>query len=737
MAVFAFMFGAPAILWGLALAGAPLLIHLLNRQRHKEMHWAAMRWLLQAMRKNARRVQIEQWLLLAIRTLLIICVVAAMSKPIIESAGPLLASTTSATHHVIVFDNSMSMQFASGGRSRWERAKSLAQSVLETAQKGDLASVVVMGSPTSILVGDASPYLSAVGEEVEAIKVHDGIASVEQAMDRVEDILKNSSAGRKQLYLITDMQRTSWQSSDLAGEQAGLAKKLRAMSDRCQFVILDAGGTSEANLSVASVEQIEPVILSGTPTGFRASIVNHSSEDRNGVRVQLLVDGQIEAVETLDLAAGETGAAIFNVRFRETGDQAVEARIEGDDLKPDNHHHYAARVRDALNVLLIEGEPAGGPFESEADYLRVAFEPSDASQGPASIRTETRLESDLLEINLGDWDLVVLCNVGQLTPSEVAVLEEHTRQGGGLLFFLGKQTNIEAFNSVLFNEGKGLLPVRLADLSENKQRDDEAYGFDPLDYVHPVVAPFLDLERAGLLTTKIFRYAKIELPTEEQTSKERPAPSVALAFTTGDPAIVLADRGRGRVGVVATSADLDWNSWAISPSFLPVMRELAGQLVKGRVSAPESRVGDLLSIALPERVFDVSATLTPPGEGVASEPMRPQEGENDANLLEYDRTGRSGIYRVSLGPPIDQTRLLAVNTWPRESVLERVSSEDLRSMFPGWEFTLHDRWPTSGARAQAVIPDRGEIYRPLLYIALFLAFLETFLAWKFGHHRLK
>ena len=51
------------------------------------MPWAAMRFLLAAIRKNSRRIRIEQWLLLAVRTLIILLVVTAMAKPFLESLG--------------------------------------------------------------------------------------------------------------------------------------------------------------------------------------------------------------------------------------------------------------------------------------------------------------------------------------------------------------------------------------------------------------------------------------------------------------------------------------------------------------------------------------------------------------------------------------------------------------------------------------------------------------------------
>ncbi|HKI18359.1 MAG TPA: BatA domain-containing protein, partial [Isosphaeraceae bacterium] len=60
------------LLYGLAAAAVPLVIHLLNRRKFREVSWAAMQFLLAALRKNRRRIRVEQWLLLAIRTLVVL-----------------------------------------------------------------------------------------------------------------------------------------------------------------------------------------------------------------------------------------------------------------------------------------------------------------------------------------------------------------------------------------------------------------------------------------------------------------------------------------------------------------------------------------------------------------------------------------------------------------------------------------------------------------------------------------
>ena len=80
-------FANGGMLWGLAAAAAPLVIHLLSRRRFRETPWAATEYLLAALEESKRRMRLEQWLLLVLRTLLIVLVVAALAQPRMPSSG--------------------------------------------------------------------------------------------------------------------------------------------------------------------------------------------------------------------------------------------------------------------------------------------------------------------------------------------------------------------------------------------------------------------------------------------------------------------------------------------------------------------------------------------------------------------------------------------------------------------------------------------------------------------------
>src|SRR5262245_5026357 len=130
--IWALGFANAPLLYGLAAASVPILIHLLNRRKFREVRWAAMRFLLAAIRRNQRRIRIGQWLLLAIRTLIILLVVTAMAKPFLESMGVVLAGHR--VHRVLVLDASLSMGYADGGVGRFDKAKTLAAELVKSSR---------------------------------------------------------------------------------------------------------------------------------------------------------------------------------------------------------------------------------------------------------------------------------------------------------------------------------------------------------------------------------------------------------------------------------------------------------------------------------------------------------------------------------------------------------------------------------------------------------------------------
>src|SRR3954454_16714388 len=101
---------------GALLASLPIIIHILNRRRYKIVNWAAMEYLLAAMKKNRKRLKFEQWLLLATRCAVLLFLGLALARPLGCGGNSTIAALAAERTglHVFVIDNSYSMAYEAG-----------------------------------------------------------------------------------------------------------------------------------------------------------------------------------------------------------------------------------------------------------------------------------------------------------------------------------------------------------------------------------------------------------------------------------------------------------------------------------------------------------------------------------------------------------------------------------------------------------------------------------------------
>ena len=71
----------PWLLVGLAAAGIPIVLHLLERREPPTVVFPAVRYLIAATERHQRRLRLQNWLLLLLRTLLIVFLVLAAAGP--------------------------------------------------------------------------------------------------------------------------------------------------------------------------------------------------------------------------------------------------------------------------------------------------------------------------------------------------------------------------------------------------------------------------------------------------------------------------------------------------------------------------------------------------------------------------------------------------------------------------------------------------------------------------------
>jgi hypothetical protein len=709
--MFDFGFANAAMLGWLSAAAAPLLIHLWSRRQFREVPWAAVTFLLAAVRKNSRRIQLQQWILLAARTLMVALVVFALAEP----RGENLAATISVTptHKVLVIDTSFSMAYRDRDLTRLAEAKRQARELVDQSAASDAFTVITLADRPQPVVRRDIVDRAAVDAQIEGIPQSQGGANLAATFQAVAAALELSTAERErwtrqEVYFFSDLQRATWSSAE---NEADLRAKVADLAKAASIHAVDVGVPRASNLAVTDLRSDAALATTGRELGFVATLHEFGDRPRHQVHVEFTVDDETVGEQIVDVPAGGDATAHFTHRIANEGRHVVTVRASGDALDIDNARWLIVPVEREVRVLCVSGEP------DDAKYLAAALAPDPSAD--AAIRPQVISEGELADTLLSDFQCVFLSNVPQLTKDEAARLAEYVSRGGGLAIFLGNRVEPESYNKLAAGNDP-LLPARLGDV-----RNEQSFGVDPLEYRHPIAAPFRGRERSGLLTTPIARYFHLDIPAGASRAE------TALALPTGDPLMVTADHGRGRVALVATAASLasvdrssgeSWTNWPAWPSFLPVVREILAFATGGERGQWQTHVGAPLAAVIPDAANNGELKLTrPDGRRVA---LTPASTSADA-LWRYADTDLAGIYAVRRGN--DDIARYAVNVDTRESDLAPIDPHQLPagiSVRANWQGSE----PGDGATLSAV----ALWNRPLLWIAAALALAEPCLAWLFG-----
>ena len=711
-------FANPAmLLWGLA-AGLPIVIHLLSRRRYHQVTWAAMTFLLAAVRKNARRIRIEQLILLLIRVAVLVLLAAALADPVLTllpSFGAGLG-TGGRTHYVLVLDVSYSLDYRSGGKSRLDRAKELAVQLVNDSRVGDGFTLVLARDTPQAVISDPAFDPRDVVDEIESARIHHGGASLPQTVATVERVLRSVRRQHPRLTaatvcFFTDLGRTTW--DEVTGED--VRRRISRLAEDASLVLFDVGQDGATNLAVTSLELRDPFVTVGRTVTFEAEVQAFGTRERTSQRIEFLIDDQQVRAETVEIPPAGRTTVSFTHTFESPGEHVVEARLDDDPLPLDNRRWLSVPVREALEVLCIEGR------EGAARYLAYALEPARVET--PRVRPVVRLENALLEQTLHRFDGVALCNVRRFTREEAAVLSSYVHHGGGLLILLGDQVQIENYNQLLGGEASQprLLPARLEALAPTAE-----YSFAPLEYRHPIVAPFAGHQRSGLLTTPVWKYVRAELAPSS-------AARVALGYNTGDPAVIEEGVGRGTVVLWTTAVSPDsldrstdpptpWNALTTWPSFPPLVQETLAFAVRRRFEARNVSVGEPLEASLPGAHSLAGLTVRTPGGEAERVPL---QHVGDSSTWSFAGTVVSGVYTADFDAAAGPGQRFAVNLRTREGDLERFDRELLPSQF---DLELDSGRPDGGLPST----QPAQYFRYALGLVLVLLLTETTLAWYFG-----
>ena len=652
-------FLAPALLFGLILASAPIIIHLLNRRRFIKVNWAPMRYLKLTIQSNRRRLEIEQWILLALRTLAVIVLVLAVARPVgsgLNLAGMLKLKGRAS--RVIVIDDSLSMGAAPGASTTFHRARLTAAEIIKQIGSQDSVSVLVTSRPDEPLVRHATldqPAIDSLTSRMNDLAVTEMGSAWGATFAAVDKELKSAPYPLREVIVLTDLWESGWtpEVSEIADRWADAEVTLR---------IFEMGSIPSGNRAVESIERVEPVPLIDTPCRFVAKVRVEGDASTKGLAAILSVDGVERTIELPEIAANQVTEIPFTAVFDKPGQHTLSFSLPTDSLVNDNAAYLAVEVRRLIEVALVDGEPATNPFESETDFVSIAL---TAGAGPWNANKV--VNEEWARSPLGSPDVMVLANVESLSKKRVQELEQLVREGMGLLIYPGDQMNVEDWNAIAYRDGEGFLPCKLESSREQEQKGliIESLVDSPLSLVGRLTPDALSRVRPK-------RVLGVAEPAPE--SKAR-----VLARWNDQqmtPAAIERVYGEGKVILWTTTADRGWSDWPTEGSYVLSMR-LAAQSVASQVTRYENLVaGQAIGFPLetnsPPETADV---LAPHKSEAMAVPI-----DRNSPAIRYANTARAGVYRASWKRPNGEgtERQFAISPAVRDARPEKLTHERVK-----------------------------------------------------------
>jgi hypothetical protein len=449
---------------GAAAAAGPVIIHLLNRRRFRTVHWAAMDFLREAIRRNRRILELRDLLIFALRTLAVLLFGLALARPFIppdsavawrvalpagaialacglaaatRSSAPRARSTLLAAgigltviaiyfggqpywststqaavvatdasqpvHAVLLVDNSLSMSYTLE-RSLLDDAKARALTLIDRLPEGSHIAVLPVCGPLDRFSLDPYPNKEDARAAVGRIVAVDRQATVASTIALARDACAQApefAASAKRVVSFGDQQQINW--------PEGVAKQI---SDLPEFQVVDLSATDPANAWVASVELEDGVADTLSPAKVIARVCYAGREPRENVQVSLWVDDEEVASQTIDrLEDGATREVVFHYQFEvdlalgEMRNVPVRVSLPGDRLAMDDTRCLAATVVAALPVVFVdelgaEGEQPARQVFGETHPLRRIIAPRNAAGSAAPLVSVRHLTVNQLDREL-------------------------------------------------------------------------------------------------------------------------------------------------------------------------------------------------------------------------------------------------------------------------------------------------------------------------------------------------
>lgn len=634
----------PLVLFGLLAASIPIIIHLLNLRKLKIVEFSSLQFLKEMQKNKMRKIKIKQILLLILRTLAIIFLVLAFSRPTIREIN--LAGFGSEVKNtiVILIDDTPSMSVADKKGEYFLQAKKIALRILEATEEGDEIYLLKFSelSPQKNEFNQMSKNLA--NREIENYGLSDISRNFLDVFISVSKILEQSKNLSKEIFILTDLQETNFPENEILN-----LKFDRVIDRNTRIYIFKIGEKQAYNISIDSLSITNRIFEINKPINVSTSITNHSEEDGTNINSNLYFNNKKVAQKGIDLKKNSSGIFSFTGQLKDYGFNLARLEIEDDDMIKDNVRYLNYYVPDKVKVLMVSENP------QDLIYVNLVLSQSidDNSQPIFSItQTSSQFFNSFKPEN---FDVLVISSPEKIF--NLNLLKDYLSRGGAAVIFPGMNSSPVSFSRAL--EPLGLNPVN--GVFGSKDLKTAFTRYKEVDFNHPLFS--------GIFTEKTPK--QIESPKIFYSFNYKPTLKGKEIITLENGYSFLCEEkvGEGSLLIFSSALDLNWSELPIKPIFVPIINRIA--LYSNSMFFNNSfACGEEINIQLKKSIQDLKL-IYPDGKETVITRNANSQGQINLGIL-----SEAGNYQLLSQSEI--VGVVSVNIDPRESHLKKLDETKLR-----------------------------------------------------------
>lgn len=413
----------PWILFALPLMALPVIIHLIHRNRHRSIRWAATMFLAKANRMNKGMARLRYLLIMAARMAAVAAILFAVSRPLVSGKMGMIGwGKPDAT--IVLLDRSPSMeaQDLQSGQSKRSTALNKLSDLLQ--QKGYGSQLVLI---------DSASGQSQVLESPESLrdlpmtKTSDVSADIPGMLEKALAYLNANESGRADVWVLSDLSEHDWDAE--SGRWEVIRNQFAEMEGVHHF-LLSYPESPSGNLSirVSNVKRRQTrdgaELILDIQVNVQAE-TNRTSPLPRKAPVQVTLN-QVRTVVEVELSEGSgllTGYRIPLDRSQRSGWGTIS--LPGDSNAMDNTWYFVFSEPPQRKAVIVTDDKAMG--ESFKLNLSIPVE--------TGLEHEAEVVTSLQAGNI-DWDQTSLLVWQAPLPSGVVAEEiERFVASGRVVFF--------------------------------------------------------------------------------------------------------------------------------------------------------------------------------------------------------------------------------------------------------------------------------------------------------------